>query len=96
MIVTGPASRSNSAKGIKGVAVQTDHGLIVDRCRFAAMIEFAERAAVLEQSAEIQIAFGAHEVSTVTGTVLPPCSCAVAAVTAKTTAPLRKEFVWCS
>jgi hypothetical protein len=58
VIVTGPASRSNSAEEYR-VAVQSDDGLVIDRRYLAAMVELAERAAaILEDSAEVQVALG--------------------------------------
>jgi hypothetical protein len=41
---------------------------VIDRRYLAAMVELAERAAaILEDSAEVQVALGADELSTVTG-----------------------------
>jgi hypothetical protein len=47
---------------IERVAVEADHRLIVDPRRLAAMQEFSDGAAVLQDAAEIQVGFGAGEV----------------------------------
>ena len=48
--------------GVEGVAIEPDHGLIVDPRDLAAMAELADPAAVLDQPGEIQIGFRANEV----------------------------------
>ena len=57
-----PRIEVEEGRGIERIAVESDHGLIVDPRRFAAMKKFPDGAAVLQDPAKIQIGFGACEI----------------------------------
>lgn len=64
--VTGPASKSKHPGRIKRIAVEPDHGLVVDRGRLAAVQELTQPA-LLDYCRQVDIAFSSARENWSTG-----------------------------